>query len=75
VKPHSFGGGIHYCIGAALARAEAKATPPPPGGLAAAVLPVAAMGSAAAGDDAELLELGRQFDKARAMFRALRNAV
>jgi hypothetical protein len=33
------------------------------------------MGSAAAGNDAELLELGRQFDKARAMFRALRNAV
>jgi hypothetical protein len=63
-----------YCIGAA-ARAEAKATPPPVGGLAAAVLPVAAMGSAAAGDDAELPELGRQFDKERAMFHALRNAV
>jgi cytochrome P450 len=25
VKPLSFGGGIHYCVGAALARAEAKA--------------------------------------------------
>jgi cytochrome P450 len=25
-KPLSFGGGIHYCVGAALARAEAKAT-------------------------------------------------
>jgi len=25
VKPLSFGGGIHYCLGAALARAEAKA--------------------------------------------------
>jgi hypothetical protein len=39
--------------------AEAKATAPSVGGLAAAVLPVAAMGSAAAGNDAELLELGR----------------
>jgi len=25
VKPLSFGGGIHYCAGAALARVEAKA--------------------------------------------------
>lgn len=38
--------------------AEAKATAPSVGGLAAAVH-LAAMGSAAAGNDAELLELGR----------------
>ena len=32
------------------------------GGIAAAVVPIAVIGSAAAGDDAELLELGRRWE-------------
>ena len=32
------------------------------GGTAAAVVPIAVIGSAAAGDDAELLELGRRWE-------------